>query len=631
MALVLALSVCVLPIPVETVITVDAMADDPIDAAVAPHYDRVIYLLTEPAYSTNCDARGAFKASVGTPAVSNDDSRLVISATASTASRVVLARTDVPAINQTRAYYEVGLRLSNTLAYVNVSLWDTSTNDWVNISAQSGAWYYDYDSGSQQKGVLYASAAASTEYVLGFDLTTSSVTMYLYTGTGALLVDKYIATNRLVGGDLDEIRFELAGSSSNTVYVDYLYVLGQKPSDSSLDSTVALRTVRPDKEFEEERIDIDPTALALEASLRSELFGFDTPTVDRRMSERELISAMGATPTHEQRAAGRLVAKGYSDLRYSAETSLKEYIASAEGVDYDEVYLVDYYIDYMQMKVKIDSAVADNLANKFEAIAQPIVESFGGTLLEDSATSSLMYAGASASASNTSWYTYALFTPVLIVDAVKGLFDDPFGLGSAADAALDAYNDATKDLNDAYNNTLALYNDWLNTSNENYQQLESDFMAFVSMSNAQITQLSDNYEDAQDRFERTISSYYAYTAQQFEATNAIIARLLLQNELYANGTQQLNQYFAGELGRTNEVIMNLTSTLVSQLDAQSFWASVMSDGKVEAQPLTFSGIFGSNLEEIIILVVVGFLLLMTVVVLIVTFRRKKGGPTHSKA
>lgn len=630
-----ALSVCVLPIPVEVVMTVDAVAEDPMDVAIAPHYSRVVYALEEPVYATGCDARGDFKASVGTPTISLDDSRLVISATAATHSTVVLATSDVPALNQSRAYYEMCLSVSNTLAYVNISLYDTGANDWVNMSIQSGAWYYDYDSGIQQKGVLYSPAAAGTDFVVAFELAEASVTLFLYSSTGTLLADKYIATNRLVGGDLDEIRFELAGSYSSSLAIDYLYVLGQKPASTFLGTSARPGSIVPDGTLEGDRVDIDPTSLSFDKSLRSELFGFENPLVNRRMTELELITAMGSTPIHQQRAAGRLIAEGYNDLRYSIEDSLIDYIADAENVEYDDVYLVDYYIDYTELKIEIDSGVTEKIVGEFNAIAEPIVETFGGYLLEDATTASSMYTDMSISSSNDSWLTYAFFLPVIIADGIRGLLDDPLGLDDAADAAKKALDDAADAAAAAADQSrrdiIALYNSWLNSSDEKFDAVEGILLNYMSVSQAQFSEMLSSYDEVMDKFERTMSQYYAYTQQQFEATNAIIGQLLLQNMDLSQTQAELTKYFAGEMAKTNEVIMNLTSALASNLDPSSIWASVLNDGKASSEPLTFSGVFGSNLQEVIVVVIVVALVVMMTIALAVMLRRKKrGGSTKSR-
>lgn len=646
-ALGLAFAFIVTVVPLKFSVTVGAydfdMPEDPVNTAIAPHFSRVVYTLEEPAYSTSCDARGYFKASVGTPTISIADSRLVISAGSSTQSCVVLSKVDVPAINQTRAYYEMCLQLSSTVAYVNISLYDTGANDWINLSAQSGAWYYDYDSGAQQKGVLYSPAAIDTDYVVAFELTDSSVTMYLYSSTGALLADKYVATNLLVGGDLDEIRFELAGASSNTISVDYLYVLGQKPASNSLSTTATVGTFIADDSLSEKRVDLDPTALTMDQSLREEMFGFsEAPFTSSTVTNEQLITALGAQNIHQQRAAGRLVAEGYDNLRDSVQEELYSYIATLESCEESEVYLVDYYIDYMQMKVKIHDEISDRISDMYEETAEPLMDALGRTL-SDTASVSMLTLPAYMSDDLTDqnvldeangdslWFSSAISE---ICRGIGGWFDDPLGLESTQEEMLkylrdqqkaveDAYNSALDRADWAYNDTKDALEEWQKSTEEKYDQVYGLLLNYMSVSQAQFTQLTDSYDEAQDRFERTMSSYYAYTTQQFEATNAIIARLLLQNQDLSQAQTNLTQYFAGQVAKTNEVVMNLTSTLVSQLDAASFWGDVMDGGKPASEPLTFSSFFGNTMSTWTWVFVVAFVCIVIVALLMMFMRKGK--------
>jgi len=607
-----------------------AQVEDPLDAAIAPHLSRVVYALSEPSYSTSCDIRGYFKASVGSPLISNSDSRLVVSATSTIKSSVILSQTDVPEINQTRAYYEMCFNITNTLAWVNTSLYDLSTA-WVNVSVHAGAFYYDYlvQGGSRSLGVLYSPAAAEVDYVIGFDLATTSVTLFVYSSTGTLLADKYISDNALVGGELDELRFELQGASSSTICLDYLYVAGSISQATSSSSGLRLSSILPEVEETVARLDLDPTSLTLDNSLRSELFGFEGPDLERRMTERELISAIGTTGIHQQRAAGRLIAEGYKDLRYSIEDSLVAYIAIEEGVEYDDVFLIDYYIDYLQCKIKIDSRIADELADTFDATGSEVIEALGGTLEEDAVTPSIYYTDPVVATPNSSFLVgMVTLAPIVSSDLLRGLFSDPFGTRRAYDYATDAYNDALATASDSYNRTIALVKEWQESTEEKYQQIRQDFLNYMSISQAQISQLSSDYSESLDKFERSMSSFYAYTSNQFEATNAIIAKLLLQNELYANSSQMLNQYFAGQMARTNEVVMNLTSALTSSLSTTSFWSGVLNDGKAESEPLTFSGFFGNNVQTWTIVIVVIFVTIIVALVLISVIKPGKG--KHNK-
>lgn len=641
--LIIVIALIAITIPIKLSGTVEAepltMPEDPVDTAIAPHFSRVIYTTEEPSYSTSCDARGDFKASVGTPTISLSNSRLNITASAATRSRVVLATTDAPELNQTRAYYELGLQVSNTLAYVNISLYDTSANDWVNLSVQSGAWYYDYDSGSQQKGALYSPAAIETDYIIAFELTTSSVTLYLYSSTGTALADKYIATNLLVGGDLDEIRFELAGATSNVLSIDYFYALGSKPASREVSTSASLGTLVSDQEFDESRVDLDPTTVDLDQTLREEMFGFEEQALGKTVTKEDLITQIGTQSIHQQRAAGRLTAEGYTDLKDSVEDALIDYIAVLEGCDETDVYLIDYYIDYLQMKVKVDREIVDRITGTFDRFAEPMVEAFGARV-DDTSTASTSSVPAYAQAAedlDNAYLETTLYVPVFLSDLCRGVGDflsDPLGIKSSQEEMFDYLQEQQQKVEDVYNSALAradwAYNDtkdaliaFQQSTDEKFDQVYGLLLNYMSVSQAQFSEMCSSYDEVVDKFERQISSYYAYTQQQFEATNQIIAQLLWQNSELQEAQTQLTQYFAGQLAKTNEVIMNLTSTLTSQLDATDFWADVMSDGKPAAEPLTFSSFFGNNVTTWVWVIVLVFVSLLVVVALVVFLRKGK--------
>jgi hypothetical protein len=615
---VIALLVLVAPVKI-TISSQAAMVDDPLNTAIAPHFSRVVYTLTEPSYSTSCDDRGDFKALVGTPEISMSDSRLVVTPISSTKSSAVLSKTDVPGLNQTRAYYEMSFSVSNTLSWTNFSLYDLP-NDWINISVHSGTFVYDYDSGTRQMGTFYSPAAAGADYVIAFDLTSSSVTIFLYGTNGTLLADKYISSNRLVAGDLDEIRFELQGSTSNALRLDYLYVLGSTTLPGTTSVSLGLEQINPDDLSEEKRIDLDPTSITLDQSLRQQIFGFEDVELDKKITDRELLNAIGQTNIHQQRGAGRLVAEGYKDLRGSIEDSLISYIAQTEKVETDEVYLVDYYMDYLQCKVKIDNQIVDKVVNEFKKTADPVTSAVGATLEERATTSTL---NIPAYAQNISWNSAAgyLVAPlaVIVSDALRGM-KDPFGIKDSQKWAQDKLDQIYQDTLDRYdltiNQTTALMRDWQRSTDEKYQQVRQDYLNFLSIAQAQTAQLASDYSEMQDKFERTISKFYSYTENQFEATNAIIAKLLLQNENFANSSQQISQYFAGQLAQTNEVILNISNTLTNALSGQDFWASVYSDGKPASEPLTFSGFFGNNVRTWTLIIIGVFVTIVVALVLI---------------
>jgi hypothetical protein len=622
-----ALLILLAPIKI-TVSSASALVEDPLNTAIAPHFSRVVYTLTEPEYSTACDERGDFKALVGAPVIDNEDSRLTVTPTSTVKASVVLSRTDAPEINRTAAYYEICLNVTNALSWTNISLYDLS-GDWINVSVHSGTFYYDYDSGTRQLGIFYGPATAGTDYIVAFDLTSSSVTLYLYAIDGTLLADRYISTNLLVGGDLDEIRFELQGSASNTLAVDYFFVLSSAALPGDTSDAFSLEPVQPDDLTSEPRIDIDPTSLTMEQSLRQELFGFENQDIDHHMTDEQLLEVLGQTDIHQQRGSGRMVAEGFKDLRDSIEDALIGYIADVEGVETDEIFLIDYYTDYIQVKVEIDNDVVNEMHDAYEKDAQTVVETCGGTLDDSVTATTLGITTGGVDNASTEIIKTVLYPVTFISDILRGIKDtvtDPFGLKDTEEWTRGKLDDVYQDIQDrtdlAQNRTFQLMEDWQRTTNANYQQVRQDFLNFFSVSQAQTAQLAADYKDMQDRFERTISKYYSYAENQFEASNAIIAKLLLQNEDFAEASRQANQYFAGQLTKSNEVLMNLTSSITSSLSAGDFWKGVFDDGKASSEPLTFSSFFGNNVRTWTY-IIIGILITVLLVAVAIYYRPSK--------
>jgi hypothetical protein len=381
---------------------------------------------------------------------------------------------------------------------------------------------------------------------------------------------------------------------------------------------------------EEKRLDLDPTAVTLDQSLRQELFGFEEPSFGKSVTETELLNAVGMTDIHEQRAAGRLVAEGYKDLRGSIEDSLINYLAALEEVETDEVYLVDYYMDYVQCKLEVHNDIVEMLADDFESSAEVVAETLGGSLDKNLSTAYIATLPARTSSTTTSPLAPIAY---LISEILRGLFDpDPLGLDDTREWTQDqlenVYDDTQARLDKTYNETVNLFRDWQQSTDEKYEQVRQDYLNFLSISQAQTAQLAQDYSEMQDRFERTISKFYAMTENQFEATNAIIAKLLLQNEAFAESSRQTNEYFAGQITKTNEIVLNITSAITQSLTGQDFWANVYSDGKAESEPLTFSSFFGNNVQTWT-LVFVGIIITIAVALVIVMVV-KPGRRTRSK-
>ena len=83
------------------------------------------------------------------------------------------------------------------------------------------------------------------------------------------------------------------------------------------------------------------------------------------------IGTMGSTTEPSQRFQGQFVAVGWSDFRSAVEDELKGQIAKSLGIlDSKQIYLVDYYIDYLQLGTTMDQTIVNNeMADYREAMA----------------------------------------------------------------------------------------------------------------------------------------------------------------------------------------------------------------------------------------------------------------------
>lgn len=626
-ALIIAISMLSMIIPCEVTVTVEGkIVKDPFDIRLAPHFQNVIYLLGEPEYSTSCDARGYFKVNVGLPTLTSDDSKLVFSSDQTSITRIVLSSTDVSAINQTTiAYYQMSFSVKNSTGYTNISLFDNGHNDYINISVYDEKFYVYYTSGSQESAVLYAPCNAGSYYNIGFELSNSSVTLYLYSSDGTLLADKFISDNDLVAGYVDELRFEMS-LVANTFHLDYLYVMTSFKNAKSSDS-LELSYLRPDSENIEERLDLDPTTITEDLTMREELFGLEDPELGNRKEAtyREIINQMGLLEEKRQRVSGRMVAEGWKNLKDTVEDELELQISKLENVDIDDVYLVDYYIDYIQIELDFSGKIVANIRDVVETAIEPIFETLGEV---SSSSASATMSGAHnyitidprdaenlSILSNTvdlpSVQSGTVFAIGTVSNVVRGLeniaidFWETITGQKAMDNAMEyadkqyerfksIYDEQIEFNKDSWNQSMELVTTWMRSSEEQYAQLNAQFMYYMDVSQATTESLISEYSEAGERVERMFNYYYDQTQQTFQATNAIIAKLILQNYESLNESQQMARYFAGELASSKAVLINLTQSLIDSLSVNQFWQDVYDDGKPSDNPLTVSGFFGND-------------------------------------
>jgi hypothetical protein len=596
--------------------------ENPFDVKAAPLFSTVVYLTEEPAYSTPCDERGDFKTSIGTPTVTISDSKLLFETDTSLVSRIVLSKTDVPEMNQSSTtFIQMSVAVADVVSGVaNISIYDTVHQAGINVSIFGGGtidyWYSTTTPNTWATNVLYTPVVDGAYYTFAFDISATTATWYLYSSTGTLLADMIVNDNNLTTGDVNEIRFEMA-TAANSMSIDYLYILGS-PTHSTEESGLAMEALVPDAEVTENRCDFDPTAFELDSSLRADAFNLTDPDLQAGDATTlgEFINDMGLRPEKLQRVSGQGYAEGWTNFRLSVETQLKTYIADIESCDVNDVFLVDYYINYIQFKTTINPAVAALTAEVFDAALEPIIEAMGGHYGSSARTST---------GSRTSVIDPVLETPIVMpIDPVASLISEDDTIYMARDGLLGGAMDlvfgkqvdyaamVTRDaakyardskqaVNDAVNATgkfaAEKYNELLNLSEKAYNQLNDQLINFMAWSKGNVESIIASYEAMSERVQAGFNKYYAFAEQQFSATNAIIAKLLLQNADWANQSKQMSAYFAGETAKANDVIMNLTSALTSALSGDKFWNGVTNQGKASSDPLTLTGFFGNKVTE----------------------------------
>ena len=114
--------------------------------------------------------------------------------------------------------------------------------------------------------------------------------------------------------------------------------------------------------------------------------------------------------------------------------------------------------------------------------------------------------------------------------------------------------------------------------------ITSGIGSVMSWSASTIANLDSGYNSTVNQLTNLNQQYMTWANQQLAATNAMFSQIFGKMNDHANATQQ---YFAGQLDKSNEALTNVTNSL------NGMWSSVLSDGKVSTStPLTFPGSSG---------------------------------------
>lgn len=624
-----------------------AAINDPYDLSAAPHIRDVAYTLEAPTYLQRFDSVGAWKVSAGAPTVSCTDSTLIIGTKSASLAQISLYTSDAKGTNITGSEYlefkvkttssSTGITLSNAAGY-NASIVFSSTNG---VSAT----YKDASGTLVFNSAFYSSAVPGTYYRVGFTLTASTVSFFLDSANGTALAN-FIATAPLHAGKLNRIDVWHSGSVSTTT-LDWFYAAANNPSVVQQISSDSVAAMSPDASQSNSNVGVDPSTLDIVrsgSSMADQAYNITPPKSSSDIKNlNDFTELYGATPEPMQRIAGKQFAQGWSNFGSSLETALIAQIAADTGSPVSSIHLIDYYVDYVQLKTSIEPTIASHENDIYNAA---IGEAFNALDIKPtSATSS----GSGLAMSIIPPYAYGKMDlikdfstfiqhspPGTIVTAVCALVsgvmsNSPSALiDKAGTTVTKTVNDTMKAimaaiqpyLNAGMNTTNAIFA-WMNSTTTNFMnKLDSQTAAMMSWSTSSMNQLTNSTNNALQQVSNLNQQFMTWSGQQMAATNAMFSQIFGRMSDQANATAQ---YFNGQLDKSNEALTNVTNSL------NGLWANVLSGGKPTAStPLTLSGIFGTGLLGNTTFVIVLVAIVIIAAVCLIVFLRGGQGNRRNR-
>ena len=327
----------------------------------------------------------------------------------------------------------------------------------------------------------------------------------------------------------------------------------------------------------------------------------------------KFTSLYGSTPEPMQRVVGDQFAQGWNDFGSDLKTALIAKIASTVGVASSKIYLIDYYVDYIQLKTTIDPTIAtkedqlysDMVSEAMNALGYgPDTKTAAGTPLTVDAISPYALGSGGILAyeeNNPNWWKDVL--PFVSAPAAVALMvsDGINNVKNTVTSTINAWNPATI-ANETIKSVMSAIGPYLqegmNMTNALFAVINSTTAAFssaitsgigsvMSWSASTIANLDSGYNSTVNQLTNLNQQYMTWANQQLAATNAMFSQIFGKMNDQANATQQ---YFAGQLDKSNEALTNVTNSL------NGMWSGLLSNGKVSTStPLTLSGIFGTGL------------------------------------
>lgn len=383
--------------------------DDAIDLKAAPHFRDLTYTVGKPSYSTGFDDMGKWKVSIGNPRLAITQSNLVITAPSASPVCMTLTASDAPGINKTeRSTIQLKVAPSNvTTAYTNITLAANSdASDFITASFHGGLVTLAYtNAASTSSSTLYSPARDGVPYVIAFELAESGTTAYLYDSAGDLLANKLLDVADVHAGTIYAIHVGCSGLASGKVSVDYAFVT-TATTDRAW-SEIKTEAMSATSSNEPSIVQVDPTKLKMirsDNSITSSAYGMDSLASVENDKVANMFGEIGSTAEPSQRFKGQFVAVGWDDFRGALEGQLKTQIAKSLGIlDSSEIYLVDYYIDYLQLKTSMDQKIVNNelasyrvaMADAFKAMGIDLTETDAQTISRSYTSTPMVYGGTS--------------------------------------------------------------------------------------------------------------------------------------------------------------------------------------------------------------------------------------------
>ena len=638
--------------------------DDAIDLEAAPHFRDVTFTIGTPEYSTAFDSLGKFKVTTGSPRLAINASNLVVTSPSNSTVRVTITEIDAPGINQTdRSTFQFKFMVGNvTTQYSNITLASVSNlTDHATVSFNNGTASIIVTKGSSTyQATLFSPVEADTYYILAFELSEDSVTTYLYDADGTLLANHLDADTDLVAGNLYSASMSVAGVANGYLKADYAYVSTDFSSLASYDE-LEMTALKATSSKSVATVQVDPTKLEMVRSndaLTSAIWGMDDIATNYADNDSAyLYSAVGSTAEPSQRVKGQFVAVGWDDFRADVETQLKAQIAKAVGVQANTIYLVDYYIDYLQVKTEMDQTIVDNQLSLYRKAMVDAAIAMGMDITGEEATSIAssiqsvpMYASGTRSFSFFSGTEFDILADILdcthlgiINTFLQGTTDvaaataewlartsaemtlDPFGIKDLTSKlpSLEELDDYMDDkLNAMYNWTTGAVNAGISSvqewCNQTYIQLYSYFSTETERWNAVLNATMEQYAALTEDTVSALTGFFDATINELTTEygdlNDKIAnmnaeymnwtnQMMIQNNAMfsqliwdlSQGAQESERYFIDQLAASNEAVANVSDQLALSTESTSeMFASLLDSGKL-ASGEGFS--FGALLSE----------------------------------